>query len=51
MMRLVRGGHALRGGSIGCAAAGQIFDLLDQCVVGYAGSSQRFGGRTAALTQ
>ena len=44
-------GHALRGGGIGRAAAGQVFDLLYQCFVGHACGGERLGGRAAALTQ
>ena len=43
--------HALRGGSVGRAAAGQLFDLLNKCLVGHACGSERLGRRAAAFTQ
>ena len=43
--------HALRGGSVGRAAAGQLFDLLNKCLVGHACGNERLGRRAAAFTQ
>ena len=43
--------HALRRGGIRGAAAGQIFNLLNECFIGHAGGSECLGGRAAALTQ
>ena len=43
--------HALRGGAVRRAAAGQFFDLLNQRVVGHAAGSQCLGRRAALLTQ
>ena len=44
-------GHALRGGGVRRAAAGQILDLLDQRVVRHARGGERLGSRAAALAQ
>ena len=43
--------HALRRSGIRCAAAGQLFDLLNECFIGYAGSCQSLCSRAAAFPQ